>query len=358
MRIVIDALCAEFGGIRTYVEHLLRSWPELYPDDEVHVMLREGSTLETLGLTRHELPIRRPDVVGRPWAQATAMHRLIAEIGPDVVLATAPTTDVRRVDAPLMVVILDLRAEILPEQFSRPRRILRWGSYRRSYHLASGFIAISQRSLDDLHRLHPATVAKPGTVAHLGSDHVHAWPTPTTDGPAVAFAHHTNKRPDLVIDAWAELAQSGVHPPALTFLGVSGELRPTLESRIAEHGLSDRVTLSRFLPDEEFHRVITSASMIVFPSAFEGFGLPIVEGMALGKPVIIGPDPGCLEVAGRHAEVIDDWTAEALAKAVLTAQQRTAEQTAAAAEWAAGFSWHETVARTRTALAQLVGAQQ
>lgn len=352
MRIVIDALCAEFGGIRTYVEHLLLAWPDLYPDDEVHVMLRAGSTLETPGLHRHELTIRKPDVIGRPWAQTNQMHRLCAEIKPDVVLATAPTTDVRRPAAPLMVVILDLRAEILPDQFSRGRRLLRWASYGRSYHLASGFIAISQRSLDDLHRLHPKTAERPGTVAYLGSDHVHNWPTPTDSGPAVAFAHHTNKNPDLVIDAWAQLAREGQAMP-LIFLGVSGELRPALEQRIAQHGLDEVITLSRFLPDDEFHRVITSASMIVFPSDFEGFGLPIVEGMALGKPVIIGPDAGCLEVAGSHAEVIGSWTAEALAEAVLRARQHTPEQTTAAAAWAAHFTWHETVVRTRAALAEL-----
>lgn len=355
MRIVIDALCAEFGGIRTYVDHLLRSWPDLYPEDEVHVMLRAGSTLETSGLIRHELDIRRPDIVGRPWAQLSEMHRLTAKIKPDVILATAPTTDVRRPSAPLMVVILDLRAEILPDQFSVGRRLLRHVSYGRSYHLASGFIAISQRSLDDLHRLHPQTSARPGTVAHLGSDHVHAWPPPSVDGPAVAFAHHTNKNPDLVIDAWAELRSRGAEPSPLTFLGVSGELRESLQQRIADHGLTDLITLARFLPDEEFHRVITGASMIVFPSDFEGFGLPIVEGMALGKPVVIGPDPGCLEVAGGHAEVTTTWSADALADAVQRAGSRTAEQQASAREWAARFTWDETVHRTRASLAELCG---
>ena len=92
---------------------------------------------------------------------------------------------------------------------------------------------------------------------------------------------------------------------------------------------------------------------MLFRSDFEGFGLPIVEGMALGKPVIIGPDPGCLEVAGAHAEIIESWTADALADAVLRARQRTAEQTTAAAEWAGTFTWRTTVARTRAALLEL-----
>lgn len=353
MRIVIDALCAEYGGIRTYVEHLLGGWSALYPEDEVHVVLRAGSTLATPSLQRHELEIRNPDTLHRPFAQATTMHELTRRIGPDVILATAPTTDVRRPVAPLAVVILDLRAEILPHQFSRGRRALRAISYGRSYQLASGFLAISQRSLDDLHRLHPRTRGRLGAVAHLGADHAGTWPSPTRSGPAVAFAHHTNKNPALLIDAWATLVERGTEVPPLTFLGVSSALRPTLESRIASRGMGDRVTLSRFLPDDEFHRVFAQAALVAFPSDFEGFGLPIVEGMALGKPVVIGPDPGCLEVAGGHATVMKDWTSDALANAIEAALAQSPDDTERAMRWADTFTWSRTIVTTRDALAEL-----
>lgn len=353
MRIVIDALCAEYGGIRTYVEHLLGGWSALYPEDEVHVVLRSGSTLATPGLHRHEIDVRSPDTLYRPLAQATAMHRLTRRIKPDVMLATAPTTDIRHPVAPLAVVILDLRAEILPHQFSRGRRALRFLSYGRSYQLASGFLAISQRSLDDLHRLHPKTRGRLGAVAHLGADHALTWPAPTRSGPAVAFAHHTNKNPELLIAAWAALVERRATIPDLTFLGVSAALRPGLEAQIAGHGLQDRITLARFLPDEEFHRVFTQASLVAFPSDFEGFGLPIVEGMVLGKPVVIGPDPGCLEVAGGHAAVMKDWTSDALAHAVESALAQSPDQREQAMTWAATFTWSRTIVTIHDALARL-----
>ena len=355
MRLVVDAMCAEYGGIRTYVEQLLARWSERHPGDEVHAVLRAGSTIATPGLVRHELRVHGPDVLGRPWAQATALHRLVRELRPDAFLATAPTPDPRRTGAPTAVVVLDLRAEILPEQFSRGRRLLRAASYGRSYQLADAFIAISQRSLDDLHRLHPRTARRPGAVAHLGADHVHGWPAPGTDGPAVAFAHHTNKNPELVVEGWRLLADRGVRVP-LTFLGVSAGLRDRLTGLIDRHRLADLVALAPYLPDEEFRAVFARSRMVVFPSDFEGFGLPIVEGMALRKPVVIGPDAGALEVAGGHAAVLRDFTPAALADAVVAAGARTGSDLDAAQAWAARFSWATTVDATRTVLTTLAPA--
>lgn len=352
MRILVDAMCAEFGGIRTYVEQLLARWAEMFPDDEVHAVLRAGSTIATPGLVRHELEVRGPDVIGRPLAQATRMHALEASLRPDVVLATAPTTDVRRLRAPLVVTILDLRAEILPAEFSLGRRLLRKVSYGRTYRLAAGFVSISQRSLDDLHRLHSHTASRPGTVALLGADHALAWPTPSRSGPAVAFAHHSNKNPELLLEAWALAQGRGVALPGLMLLGVSGDLRPTLEDAIARRGLAGDVSLAPFLADDEFQQVLADAALVAFPSSFEGFGLPIVEGMVTGKPVVIGPDPGCLEVAGGHAWTARDWTAAALADALAEAVAASPGQLDEAREWAHAFTWERTVRITRAALEQ------
>ena len=79
VKLLVDAMCAEYGGIRTYVDHLLGQWGDVFPDDEVHVALRVGSTLTTGNGVRHELPVRGPDVVGRPLAQTRALPRLARE---------------------------------------------------------------------------------------------------------------------------------------------------------------------------------------------------------------------------------------------------------------------------------------
>ena len=355
MKLLVDAMCAEYGGIRTYVDHLLAGWGELFPDDEVHVALRVGSTLTVGSGVRHELPVHGPDVVGRPVAQTRALPRLARSLAVDAVLATAPTTTVRRVGAPLCVVVLDLRHELRPEQFSRGRRLLRDVSYGRSYALADGFIAISQRSLDDLHRLHPSTARRPSYVVHLGGDHVLTWPAPRRTGPSVGFAHHSNKNPDLLFEAWSLLAADPGGAPPLKLLGVGSARREEMAAHVDSLGLADRVELAPFLPDEEFQRVLAESAMVVFPSDFEGFGLPVVEGMLLGKPVVLGPEPATNEVAGGHAAVAADWTPAALADAVRRAGAMTDADLEAARAWAATFTWERTIRQTRAALAELAG---
>ncbi|AXT86226.1 hypothetical protein C6I20_14235 [Aeromicrobium sp. A1-2] len=351
MKIVVDAMCAEFGGIRTYVDQLLAAWATSFPDDEVHVLVPVGSTISPDVHVRHEVPVRRPVAAGRPLAQTAVLRRLTRAIAPDAILATMPSTTLRRTSSPLAVVVHDLRHELRPQQFSRARRVLRRISYGRSYAVADGYVAVSARTLHDLHELHPSTRQRRSAVVHHGADHVLTWPVPDRTGPAVAFAHHTNKNPDLIIEAWALIAEQAT-PPPLLIVGVGGA-REALQADLDQRGLTDAVRLAPYLPEEEFRGVVSVADMIVFPSDFEGFGIPVVEGMSLGKPVVIGPERATLEVAGGHAVVMDGWTPQALADAVLEARQLDDVAVAAARTWGRTFTWDRAVRQTRELLQQL-----
>ncbi len=347
MRLVVDAMGAEFGGIRTYVGRLLEHWHAAYPDDELHVVLPAGATLRTSGHRRHELRAGRPRAISRPLLQTRALRRLVREVEADAVLATMPATTLLSPGCPVVVVVHDLRHDLRPEQFSRARRLLRFAAYRRAYAIADGFVAVSNRTLDDLHRLYPGTRGRPVAVAHHGADHVASWESGRHDGPAVAFAHHTNKNPDLVLDGWAELAHLPGAVPALTIVGVPGAERARLADKISELDLGEYVSLAAFLPDAEFRSLVAETSLVVFPSDFEGFGLPIVEGMRLGAPVVIGPDAASIEVAGGHAVTMAGWTAADLASAVSVALRMTDADKQAAREWALTFTWDRCVRRTR-----------
>lgn len=350
MRILVEVISAEFGGIRTYVEHLLRTWEEQRPEDELLVVVPETSTVPTFGHQRVELKVPRPDTVFRPVVQTLRVPRLAREFGADAVLATLPSTTLLRPRVPTAIVIYDLRHELRPEQFSRGRRLLRGISYSRGYRITDGILSISQRSLDDLHRLHPRTRRLPSAVTHLGADHVLAWPGPAGGGPAITFAHHTNKNQGLVIDGWADGLSRGLAMPRLTMLGVGGA-RESLAREIEAKGLTGHVELAPFLPEPEFQRLMKSASMVVFPSDFEGFGLPVVEGMLLGAPVVIGPEPATLEIAGGHASVLVDWTPAALADAVERARRFDPAHLERARAHAAEFTWARCVEQTRAFLA-------
>jgi len=361
VKILVEALCAEFGGIRTYVEHLLRAWPGEFPDDELHVIVRDDSDLPLApGIHRHAVAIPRLGPLGRPVAQTRHLRRLTKQLRPDVVLATLPSTTSLRVDAPMAVVVYDLRHALRPEQFSRQTRILRAISYRRGYALADGIISISQRSLDDLHDLHPRTRRTPSVVAHLGADHVDEWvaaPSDDTRPMALAFGHQSNKNTDLLLAAWQELAEAGQPPARLLVLGLGEQRRAEVAAELGRRGLTQDVRLSPFVSDEEFHGLFAGADVIVFPSDFEGFGLPVPEGMRLGVPVVIGPEKATQEVAGGHAVVMRSWSAPDLAAAVEQALATTPEQRAEARRFAERYSWAATARTTRTMLSDLAAGR-
>jgi glycosyltransferase involved in cell wall biosynthesis len=211
---------------------------------------------------------------------------------------------------------------------------------------------VSQRTLDDLHAQRPRTRSAPATVVHHGADHALAWPRPAAPGDyAVAQGQHSNKNVELVIDAWALLAANGTAVPRLRVLGLPAERRAVLAATVQERGLDGLVQLSPFLPDAQFRAVMAGARLLVFPSDFEGFGLPVLEAMLLGIPVVVGPDPAVLEIAGGHARVLSGWSAAALAQAVDGALTTEAAALDEARRHAATFTWQRTAEQTRTAVA-------
>lgn len=359
MKVLIDAMCAEFGGIRTYVEHLLAAWEHTAPEDELVVLVGRDASLPTAHAHRVEVDVPRPAALGRPWTQTRELRRLAREHAVDAALLTLPSTTVRRLPVPTAVTVYDLRHVLRPEQFSTRQRVMRRISYGRGYAVADELLAISQRSLDDLHACHPGTVGTPARVTYLGADHVRDWPRPPADaapGPAVAFGHHSNKNLDLVLDTWAELGEEpGV--PELLMLGVGGARRPAVEDAVAARGLTGRVRLAPFLDDADFQAVLAGARAIVFPTDFEGFGLPVAEGMTLGIPVVLGPERATTEVAGGHAFVATDWSAAAVADAVRRALAASPDQLAAARRRGEEFTWARTVQQTRAALESACAAR-
>ena len=92
-----------------------------------------------------------------------------------------------------------------------------------------------------------------------------------------------------------------------------------------------------YVPKEELVRLYQSAACLVFPSRYEGFGLPVVEAMACGTPVVAAPEPALQEVAGDAAVFAED-----LADGVRRALADRARLSAAGLERAKAFSWHET----------------
>ena len=100
-----------------------------------------------------------------------------------------------------------------------------------------------------------------------------------------------------------------------------------------------RVRKLGFVPDEELARLYRGAAVAAYPSRFEGFGLPVLEAMACGCPVVVSSHPSLDEASGTAAERADPESTEALASAIGRAIADRERFVPAGLEHAARFSW-------------------
>jgi glycosyltransferase involved in cell wall biosynthesis len=122
-------------------------------------------------------------------------------------------------------------------------------------------------------------------------------------------------------------------------------LIPDIPEYIRNHHLEDKVKLLGYISDKEMTEYIQSARILVYPSLYEGFGIPILEGMSLGTPVITSNIGAMAEVAGDAAYQVDPYSFEDIAKAmreVLSDEMMQQSLIHKGYERAREFSWHKS----------------
>ncbi|TAM91366.1 MAG: glycosyltransferase family 1 protein [Jatrophihabitans sp.] len=351
MRLVVDALAVRPGSAAIVTENLLRGWAQAAPQDEIVVLTGGGSELRVPAGTTQLRVSTRAGVAARLWAQSVGVRRACATVRADALLCAVTTGALLGAPCRTGAVVYDLRHEARPRQFARHRRLARRLLYGWTFRRADALVCISERTRQDLVRNRPRLAAKART-ALLGSDHAAYWAPGPPDGPAyvLAFGHLPNKNVDVVLRAWACCDAPATAAMTLRVCGLRGAARTAAAARAAALGITGRVELLGRLDDERFRSLFAGAAAVVFPSDFEGFGLPVVEALRLAIPVVISADPALLEVSAGHAVVCADGSARALAAAIGQALHRTPEQRERGRAHAEGLTWAETARQVRDAL--------
>src|SRR5205807_5499671 len=152
-----------------------------------------------------------------------------------------------------------------------------------------------------------------------------------------------------LLDAYKQLKkQLGASCPPLVIVGRKGWNCADILGYMAE--LKDAVRFPGYVSDEELIALYQMATCLVFPSLYEGFGLPVLEAMAAGCPVITSTTSALPEVAGNAALLVDPLNAQEIAKVmrqVLQDEDLRKRMIGDGRIWASTFSWEETARMTR-----------
>ncbi len=165
-----------------------------------------------------------------------------------------------------------------------------------------------------------------------------------------------HKNVDRLIEAYAILRQRGHADVKLLIIGEEISRFPNLRRLVHRHQLHGHVRFFGFVPDATLSVLYRLASVFVFPSLYEGFGLPPLEAMASGVPVVTSNVSSLPEVVGDAALLIDPLDPAALAAAmgrVLDEPALRADLVRRGYERAQTFSWKRSVDRLRQVYTEL-----
>lgn len=151
---------------------------------------------------------------------------------------------------------------------------------------------------------------RPSIIAERAVKQKFGFPSTFFFYPAATWPHKNHK---VIFHALDILKRQRGTPPQVYFTGLSTDYRSTLDKLARELGISDYVHFLGFLSAEELQTVFSSATAMIFPSKFEGFGLPILEAFHANLPVLSSNATVLPEVAGEAALYFDPDSPEELA---------------------------------------------
>lgn len=253
---------------------------------------------------------------------------------------------------PAVVTVYDLSFIHHPQRFPVLKRIYLTSQTRRSCQKAERVMTISESGRQDVYRyygvpLERIDIVRPG-VSQIFSlrteEEVEAFRN--RENLAQRFILHVGtlqprKNVEVLLEAFAQLRQPDLE---LVLVGDKGWSYQSIFDRVEELGLVDKVRFPGYVSDADLPLWYNAASVLVFPSVYEGFGLPVIQAMACGTPVIAANTSAIPEAAGSAARFFEPHDVRALAEhitAVLDDRQIAVTMHQRGLEQACEFSWQK-----------------
>ena len=363
MRIAIDAhsVGAKLGGNESYAVNLIEALAQI---DSVN----NYTLYVTTAAARDRFHQRWPNFKVHTTLPHTPLIRIPLTLSAELrkhpvdvlhVQFTAPPF----CPCPVVVSIHDLSFEHLPQTFLRRSRTQLRLTVRHSARRADGILTLSEHTRRDVietYKIDPekVTAIPLAAPAHFG---------PVRDDKELQRVRHTygidrdyvlsvgsiQPRKNLVrlIGAYASLrrVQAGNSFPKLVIVGKKGWLYDETLRALEESGVKEAVVLTGYVPESDLPALYSGALCFVYPSYFEGFGLPPLEAMKCGAPVIVGNATSLPEVVGDAGLKVDPFDVSAIAGAIgelMNNSELRKELSVKGRRRAEMFDWRNTAQQT------------
>lgn len=369
LELVVDGIIFQYqsrGGVSRIYREILPRMCEQDDSLRVALLLRERHMLRqpvpahpsiTHVAAPHVDPYLRP---GRLWGNHTATARRLVERlwnrlwignGAGKIWHSTYFTQPEIWRGAQVVTVLDMIYERYPDLFNAPYDEQFRKQKRRAVMEAAAVICISETTRRDVQDYYGVGADKLFVVPLAHSDSFHPLQNgDDTASPPKPFllyvgtrTHYKNFK--LLLEAYG--SWRGRTDVDLVVVSDS-PWKPDEQRYLTEFELESRVRLLSDIDDEQLRRLYGQAFAFVYPSLYEGFGIPLLEAMACGCAVLASDIPSSREVAGDCADYFDPTSAEDL-RAVLDKALQQADnedRRAAAIARAATFSWDETARQT------------
>jgi glycosyltransferase involved in cell wall biosynthesis len=327
-----DVLGRRRTGDETHVQNLLRRLPEAAGDSLRLAAVTRHPELVPDGVEAIELPARSQEL-----RMAWTLPRLLQRLQP--ALAHFQHSLPLRCPSPAVLTVHDLSFERDAQMMGRIDRIVFRTVVPRSARRAARVLAVSERTRRDLVGLYGISEDKIVVTPNAVDP---AFSPGGANGGYLLFVGAIQERKNPL--AAADAARAVGLP-----LVVAGPEKDARLARELEHRGAD---LRGYVDKEQLADLYRGAACLVLPSRFEGFGLPVLEAMACGTPVVATNDPAMREVGGDAAVYAEP--AE-LADAIRKALAERDERVRAGLERVRHFSWDETARRTVAVYREVLG---
>jgi len=353
------------AGVHQYIHHLLRHLGRADGRLRYTVLLGEGRLPSDVALTalQSRWPTSRAAVrvLWEQWVQPRVLRR----IGADLVHGPAFVGPVFA-PCPVVVTIHDLSFIRFPNLFRPANRLYLTMLTRLSARRAQRLIAVSAHAAAETTRLLDVPPERVDVVYH-GVD---AAFRPLPSGKVAAFRQRRGlpdrfvlfvgtlePRKNLVrlVEAFARIRDGQV---GLVLVGGKGWLYDELFARVEDLGLGDEVIFPGYVTGDELPFWYNGATVLAYPSLYEGFGFPVLEAQACGTPVLTSNVSSLPEAAGDAALMVDPEDVEALAmelNRLLTDEPLRHELRERGLTHAKKFSWQHAAQETARVYRRALG---